>query len=418
MYGADELKGKESEKTILDPRINILAMKELAKKMLPKLLMEYLLSIKSIVDYMPVNNYYKTKYNKHVLISYVVNPFRRGVNIHHTNSIESLIIARAFYNEGYNVDVVWLFSETKINYEKYDVIFGLGEPFERSFYNVSRRLKRICYVTGMHPYINNQLSIDRIKDVYSKRDKLLLKSSRLMDKCWTAQFSLSDGIIALGNNAVMETFAPFFSNKIVSLPPSYHKIYDFTNIIKDKDFSIARNNFLWFGGSGFVHKGVDLLLEYFTDRSDINLHICGPISEEPEFATCYHKELYNTPNIKTYGFISLNSQIFRELLKKCAFVIFPSCAEGGGASVINVMANGGLIPIVTKASSIEISEYGIQIESTHLDCIHNAIEEARMLTANDLSIRSYSCGKYVSQTHSVENFTALLESAIKQFLKI
>lgn len=392
--------------------------RDFVKKILPKSFEKIFFTIKSHLDYRPIYNHYKTNYSKHVLISYVVTPFRRGSNIYHTNSVEALVIADIFNRAGYNVDISWFLSKKKIKYEKYDVIFGIGEPIERSFYQHSKKTKKISYVAGMHPYYNNQASIQRVKEVYDKSGRLLMDSLRLMDQCWTAQFNLSDGIIALGNSSVGETYKKFFKGDVICIPPSYIKTFDYKIVLLNKNFSSARLHFLWFGGSGCIHKGVDLLLDFFKNRSDIYLHICGPIKSEKDFVSFYHDELYKTKNIILHDFVSLDSEQFLHLIRTCAFVIFPSCAEGGGASVVNVMANGGLIPIVSKSSSIDVHSYGIEIPSLDLEGIGAAIDAALALSNGEIMKRSWDCAKFVAEEHSMTLYTSRLERAINKFISV
>ena len=83
-----------------------------------------------------------------------------------------------------------------------------------------------------------------------------------------------------------------------------------------------------------------LVLDYFSNRSDLTLHVCGPIENEKEFVEIYKKELYFSDHIKTHGFIDLGSKKFEDILASCSFVIFPSCSEGGCPSVITAIGNG------------------------------------------------------------------------------
>jgi glycosyltransferase involved in cell wall biosynthesis len=165
-----------------------------------------------------------------------------------------------------------------------------------------------------------------------------------------------------------------------------------------------------------IHKGLDLLLEVFKNNPNLHLHVCGPIDNEPGFKTCFYDDLYKTENIHTYGFVGLRSDVFNNLMKTCAFVIFPSCSEGGGASVVNVMANGGLLPIVTKEASIDINDYGIEIKGYNLKDVALAVDEANRLTVDDIRNRSYSCGEYVSRHHSIDMFSKTLKDTLQKVL--
>jgi glycosyltransferase involved in cell wall biosynthesis len=381
-----------------------------------KRIKQVLLPLYSIYDLRPVINYFNTNYKKNVLISYVVRPFRHGINLHHTNSAEGLIIAKIFNELGYNVDVVWIFSKKKIDFEKYDVIFGVGEPFERSFYYNKKHIKRICYCTGTSPSFNNLATINRAKEVFEKKGKLLLSSTRLLNYCWSLQFTLSDGLIVLGNKFVADTYKSSFTGNIININASFYKIFNYERVLQKKDFKSAQKHYLWFGGSGFIHKGVDLLLEVFRNRSDIFLHICGPLSAEPEFEAAYYEELYKTKNIHFYGFINIESEQFKYLLENCCFVIFPSCSEGGAASVINVMANGGLIPIVNRESSISIYDFGIDIDELNTDGIEKAINISQSFSVDELKFRSYKCGELINSRHTADNFYSSMKSAIETII--
>ena len=45
-------------------------------------------------------------------------------------------------------------------------------------------------------------------------------------------------------------------------------------------------------------------------------------------------------------------------MSECAFVVHPSISEGGSPSVLNVVANGGLIPVCSKACGVDLPEDG------------------------------------------------------------
>jgi len=365
----------------------------------------------------PIINYFNTKYENNVLISYITYPFRQGIKLIHTNYIESLIIANIFKELGYNVDIISYRYCRDIDYSKYQVIFGFGEPLERSFYKRNSKIITIHYATGMHTFYQNTMSLKRIEEVYHKKGVWILESGRIIDKAWSAQKVLVDAMIVLGNEEVVNSYKKFFSKKIYSLPPCFYKVYDPYEIIKQKDFLKAKYNFLFFSGAGLIHKGLDLLLDIFKETKRLNLHICGPIDREQKFRKTYYDELYNTTNIHTYGFVNLDSNIFKELLLKCGFVVFPSCSEGGSPSVLNVMGNGGLIPIITKESSIDIQDFGILIDDLSIESVKKSILEAISLEYNEIKERSIKCVDYVLNNHSVEAFSANLKKYLMEIIE-
>jgi hypothetical protein len=363
-----------------------------------------------------VKNFYNANHSRNVLISYIVRPFIKGSDLTHTNSAEALRIAQIFDELCYNVDVVNYNSERVLDYNKYEVVFGFGEPLIHSFYKRKRQILTIYYGTGMHICHQNPAALKRVKEVYERKGKWMPESGRIVDKAWSIQTTLVDAIITLGNEVTVGSYRAHYAGPIFTVPASYYKMMDFRDILRQKDFADSKQHFLWFGGTGLIHKGLDLLLEVFKNNPNLHLHVCGPIDNEPMFKTCFHDDLYKRENIHTYGFVDLASDVFGDLMKSCAFVIFPSCSEGGGASVINVMANGGLLPIVTKEASIDINEYGIEIKGCNLKDVTLAVDEANRLTVDDVKRRSSSCGEYISRHHSIDMFSKTLKDTLQKVL--
>ena len=112
---------------------------------------------------------YKTDYKRNVLISYITYPFiykSEDRFYMHTNFIESIEISKIWKNLGFNVDIFNYDYRGKINYSKYDVIFGFGDPLCKYFYNQNpnKRVITIYYGTGMHVCHQNNFTLQRVKD--------------------------------------------------------------------------------------------------------------------------------------------------------------------------------------------------------------------------------------------------------------
>jgi len=362
----------------------------------------------------PIINYYRTSYPRNALVSYITNPFRGGINLSHTNSFESMVIGKIINEAGYNVDIADYDYEGRFDYSKYDLIFGFGEPLINSFYQRKKKIITVYYGTGMHLITQNTNTLNRIKEVFDKKKVWLTGSGRIVDKAWSIQTTLVDAMVLLGNEEVTKTYSPYFKGKIYNIPASFYKVIDYEEIISSKDFSKARKHFLWFGSSGMIHKGLDLLLDIFSKREDIHLHICGPLDGEPGFKNIYNNELFKTANIYYHGFVSLNSPLFKELLQKCAFVVFPSCSEGGSPSVLNVCGNGGLIPLLSKEASIDMDNLGFIFNKINIESIKFTIDQALLLTEEEIKDRSIKCYELISRNHSQDNYESELNKCIKE----
>ncbi|MFH1352773.1 MAG: glycosyltransferase [bacterium] len=365
-----------------------------------------------------IKNYFRTNYNKNALISYVTRPFRKGVTFAHTNSIEALEIAKVFRRLAYNVDVVDFDYEGRgIDYSKYSVIFGFGDPLVNSFYKRKHPVITIYYGTGMHVVRQNHAALKRVKEVYKKKGVWMPESGRIVDKAWSVQTTLVNNIITLGNDSVIESYRKYFDGGIYNIPVSCYKIFDYKEILSRKNHGVARKHFLWFGSSGLIHKGLDLLLEVFKELPDVHLYVCGPINQEKKFQECYYGELYNTPNIHTYGYVDIKTLLFKEIISKCGFVILPSCAEGEPSSVINVMCYG-LIPIVPRSAGIRIKDFGLEIKQLTHESLTQMVKRAAALSEEEMTKRSFECAEDTVSGHSIEKFSEELENSLKEIFEM
>ena len=121
----------------------------------------------------------------------------------------------------------------------------------------------------------------------------------------------ADCAAVLGNEFTISTYT--YANKpIYRVPISAPFLYPWP---EGKDFEACRRHFLWFGSHGFVHKGLDLVLDAFAEMPDYHLTVCGPIREEIEkdFEKAFYKELYQTSNIRTLGWVDIGRPEFTKL---------------------------------------------------------------------------------------------------------
>jgi hypothetical protein len=379
------------------------------------------LAIKKIVQLLkrdvlkhPISNYFNKDHAQRVLISYITKPFKDGIELTHTNFVEVLEIAKIFNSLNYIVDVVDYNYEGYLDYKKYDIVFGFGEPLVNSFNFITKKnIKRIYYGTGMHISVQNHNSLKRIEDVKNKKGNWIIDSGRVVEKAWSQQTTLVDAMIVMGNEEVKKSYQRYFDREIYMIDPSFYKVLNFSEIVNSKNYDNAKNNYLWFGSNGLIHKGLDLLLEGFKFFPDLHLHVCGPIDAESNFQKTYYNELYNTPNIHTYGFVKMDSAIFKELLLKCAFVIYPSCSEGGSPAVITICGNGGLIPILTKETTLDVDDFGVIIDSCDIDSVKKSIADSQNFSSDKIKTLSKIVGKKMNK-YSLNNFAEQFKKYIEQ----
>ena len=384
-------------------------LKNRIKKYLPNFLKKIILSYLN----KSIQNFYKTSYRQTALLSYIVMPFKKS-SLSHTNYYEVQSWAKILSELGYNVDIIHYESSKKIDLSKYDLICGFGDVFQRYFEGRDYKAKTIYYGAGMHVCHQNYASLSRVKNVYKKKGVWLGKSARFVEKTWTHQTTLVDGIIALGNNVCAESYQRYYDGIVLSLPAPFYKTQDANLILKNKA-NTSNRNFLWFGSSGLIHKGLDLLLDYFLTNQDLTLHICGPIMNEEDFVKVYQKELFETKNIINHGFVNIQGNEFSEILKLCSFIIYPSCSEGGSPSVLTAIGNGGLIPILTKETTISTG-FEIIIQTLDDAGIANAVKKAMQLNEDEVLDLSKKNLEYVLRYHSQDHYKSQLKVSIENIL--
>jgi glycosyltransferase involved in cell wall biosynthesis len=180
----------------------------------------------------------------------------------------------------------------------------------------------------------------------------------------------ANAIVGFGNEFNMNSWREAFNIPVYPFDNYGFKETGF--VFDSKDFSKARRNFLFFASKSQMQKGLDLLLEIFPKHPHLHIYICSGYKRELDFCACYHMELYDTANIHPIGYVRVNGPKYNELVRKCAFVIAPSCSEGQPGSVVQCMYSG-LIPLVTKEAGIDTEDFGITFADDSLEEIERVI---------------------------------------------
>jgi len=163
-----------------------------------------------------------------------------------------------------------------------------------------------------------------------------------------------------------------------------------------------------------VHKGLDLVLEAFAGMPDMNLTVCGPISSDHAFEQLYRTELYHTPNIRTAGWVDVSGAEFRDIVRNCVAVIFPSCAEAQATSVINCM-RAGLIPMVTRKPASG-GRFRVTLENASVVGIRSAVQQLAALTSEELELRAQRTWDYTAAQHSHDAYREAYGQIVRKFI--
>lgn len=347
---------------------------------------------------------------ENVLLSLWIEPFllKNGESVpnSHAHYWRSLQMARTFLDLGYRVDVIDYRNSTFIPRKKYAFFVAFRTNFERIGRLLNKECIRIVHLDTAHWIVNNCASLTRALNL-QKRRGVTLQGLRIVEH--NLAIESADYATISGNQFTIGTYS-YIEKPLFRIPYPPCAIHPWP---EEKKYDRCRKTLLWFGSGGFVHKGLDLVLETFIDLPDYHLYICGPVQTEKDFEKIYFKELYQTPNIHTVGWVDISSAQFTKIADKCVGLIYPSCSEGGGGSVINCM-HAGLIPVVSYESSVDVeSSYGVMLEECTINGIKHAVKLVSRLPAEKLQQMARKAWEFARTNHTKELFAAEFRKTIE-----
>lgn len=363
-----------------------------------------------------LRNIFHTSYKKRCIILYIVHPFLNFTNTH-TNGQIAISMAKVLSEQRYNVDVAQYNTLYPVNLNKYDLILGFGDKFDKFLIrnqnnDNTKEIITIGLLTGASPYFSNMAELQRL-NYFEKRNhqKLMLHrqvgvTGGLMDLRALQNLTCA---ICTGNDWTVRTWNMMIDNvyKITATGFSFITLKDI-----DRNIEQAKKNFLWFSGAGMLHKGLDLCIEAFRNVPELHLYVAGVMDSDFEN---FYKEDFLRPNIHYCGFVNVATDAYKELCEKCLFSIFPSSSEGGATSVLTTMFTG-MIPVVTREASVDIEDWGIEIETIDVDYIIELVNNLSKMPSEELKERSNAAYEYAMANHTVERFQQDFRTIIERII--
>lgn len=350
-----------------------------------------------------------------VLIAYILAPFLRRPGEHvstsHTHHVESKLMAQAWLDKGYSVDVIDYRNDKYIPIKDYQYFVSARTQLDTIASRLNSDCTIIAHFDTSHYSFNNYSGYERLLALQKRRGISLPHSIRLIEQ--NRALENADIGVVLGNQVTLDTYR--FAGKPL-LPLSVTSTVDYP-WAAGKNFDSCRNNFLWFGSGSLVHKGLDITLEAFVKMPKMHLTVCGPIDSEPDFRNAYYKELYETENISAVGWVDVSGEVFRNIASNCNAVIHPSCAEGQATSVINCM-HAGLIPIVSKETGLSVNGSGFLLNSLTIEEICKAVPHVASLPKDDLGNLSRNAWECATSRHSHHAYSAAYGKIIEEIISM
>ncbi|MEJ7559952.1 MAG: glycosyltransferase [Pedobacter sp.] len=359
----------------------------------------------------PILNLYNTSYDKTVLVSYITLPFRNDNHFMHQNFITSHIVAESFSELGYNVDVVeYLDSYSVIDFDKYDVFFGMGIPFEKSFVEGDKKRPHIAFITGAHQDLHNKMALRSLNRFYKLSELWLpAEASVLPLNSYFSSFD-SDASIILASGFIYDDYRSRYNGRLYSL--NNNILGSFTGF-KKKTISDRNKNFLFLSGRCVIQKGLSHFLKVAKARTDLNFYIVVPFMAV-EFED-YYRDVLQSPNVFLHKNLSMDSAEMQEIIEKCTYSVAPSYVDGFPGGTIEPMS-AGLIPIVSRYCGFPVKEFIFEMEELTTASLDATIN--RVLSLDDKSYQTYSnaVAAYASKDFSFDYVKAELTNVLTQEL--
>lgn len=334
-----------------------------------------------------------------VLLSYITRPFTFLADSQlegHANYWEAKDMAAAFLERGYIVDVIDFHNTQFIPKHLYDIFIDVAGNIGRISPQLPTTCKKIFFATGADPTFQNKAEKKRIAQFKTRRGVSVKPRRYMPERNGIAHADIIGGLCGTFPASTYVHYGKPMHMVHVSSP----QVYPF---VENKAFDKARKNFLWFGGAGAVHKGLDIVLDAFRDMPEFSLTVCGKFEGEEDFVKAYKTELYETANIHTIGYVNPASKIFERIQNECVAVISVSCSEGCATSIVVAM-HAGLIPIVNQETGINVENFGIMLPSSTLIDLKNAIRALSEETSAVLEEKSRCSWTYARTYHTREQF--------------
>ncbi len=357
-----------------------------------------------------LENYYQTAYEKNAVVFYVVYPFLfPGTVPGHTNQVEAKAMTEVLRDMGYNVDLANTRYSGAIAADKYDLVIGSGLCFENLLPQLRADAAAVCYLTESSPYFANPAELMRLRAFERRNGRRLPFERQSVHFLNLAALSEADAAVCVGNAQTASTYAEMCA---AIYPIDVTGFTGAFTLDQNEKAAGHEKNFLWYGGAGPVHKGLDLCIEAFRMLPEAALHIVG---EAPaEFYDYYREDLENRENIFYYGYLGKEDETFRRVCAQCGWVLSPSCSEGQSTSVITAMA-AGMIPVCTKETGLDVEDYGGEWIA---DCTPEGLLALvrRLLETEEPQVRSRQQQAYelVQTRHSIEHYKNQLADIFSQ----
>lgn len=346
------------------------------------------------------------------LLLYTTAAFLPATNpARHQNVPQQRELAAAIAERGFTVDAVNHDEKReRLLRGRYDLVVDL-HPRARPLYrdHLAPAARRIAYITGSDPAFANAAERERCAAIERRR------GTRVAPRRQTPPFDGEvlrgfDAMFLIGGAATRGTYAHYGLRTIHPLPNSG---YD-TQQATDPGHRDPRR-FLFLGGHGQAHKGLDLLLEVFAARPELELIVCSDVARERDFADAYRRELFETPNVRVMGFVDVAAPAFADLQAGCGAMIIPSCAEGQ-CGTVTIALGFGLPCVVSRECGFDDPELDT-LPDCRIETIAAAVERVAARAPGEVRVRATEARAVFDARYRPRHYAAAVRAALDAVLR-
>ncbi|MEP7305899.1 MAG: glycosyltransferase [Acidobacteriota bacterium] len=328
-------------------------------------------------------------------------------------------MVRQFIVRGYIVDVV----DDRLgacvpDITRYDVIVDEWTNLPR-WIEANPAALTLFYATGAHWLTWNQAELQRLSWLRD-RTNCEIAPVRLTPALLGSHHA--NLITSFGNEAINATFGKDTA-KIHKLWISAVRTHE---PLRNKSWERAKRRFLWFGGPGWVHKGLDLAIEAFLQMEDLELVICGfgphhDVRNDLDIRECYGDRLDSAPNIVLRGYLDPLGEEFAELANSCVGLVYPTGCEGCSGAAVQCL-HMGLLPITTALCGLDAGAEPIIVDgSSDRDLIESIIASCNKMSEwpnNVLEQRRVQAWEFANANHTRSGYRRSWSTAVDSLLGV
>lgn len=316
-------------------------------------------------------------------------------HITHGVQVEFSVVLKSLIDMGYMIDIVDVRDSSmleNLEEESYDLIIGLCSAQAGKVFKTHQEAMKIFYSNGFRgskAFEAEGARIRYFKERHPNFGKIFRRVAPVSIEQEIDYFKNMDKLLLIGGQRTKESYLGIVSEDKITCLNGVAIRNNF--FVDNRDISTTKNKFVWFGSSGVILKGLDVIIDAFSMISNAELYIYGVSKEEEPFVRKLIKKS-SASNIHLCSFVIIDSEEFCSLMNSISFFIFPSACEGNSGSGLTCMAHG-LIPVVTKSAGLDFpTTTGIVLDNYDVLYIKDKIEE--ILGYDNKTVEEYHANVY------------------------